>query len=106
MTYDKIKTLLQTGAKWSDDKQLFSLIYQKQNLDLDDLDNDNDVFVLKEKDKSSEFKPSDFNHILQDEMMDIDENKMNINQILFKEVFKLYDRLIIQDYLTDVHTVI
>ena len=37
--------------------------------------------------------------------MDIDDikNDRNTNTILFKDIFKLYDKLIIEEYLTDIH---
>jgi len=36
--------------------------------------------------------------------MDIDDikNDRNTNTILFKDIFKLYDKLIIEEYLTDI----
>jgi len=43
ITYEKIKTLINAGTTWKDNKELFSLIYQKKNLNLDDLDLDNDT---------------------------------------------------------------
>ena len=98
MTFGKINGLINTGTKWKDNNQLFSLIYQKQNLNIEDLDND--IFDSQsDKCKSSDHQNFDFNE------MDIDDEKPKINSILFKQVFKLYDQLIIEDYLTDVHTV-
>lgn len=39
-------------------------------------------------------------------MNDLDENNApSSSQILFKELFKLYEQLIIEDYLSDIHTV-
>ena len=99
MTFEKITGLISTGTKWKDNNQLFSLIYQKQNLNIEDLDNE--MFEShSDKGKSSDNFP---NFELNE--MDIDDEKPKINSILFKQVFKLYDQLMIEDYLTDVHTV-
>ncbi len=105
MTYEKIKSLQLSGTKWSDNKQLSSLIYQKQNLNIEELETLMDNEHLDGNDKAQE------GNGLEEDEMDLDDinNKsptsLHIDRILFKEVFKLYDSLIIEEYLSDIHTV-
>jgi len=102
MTHKKIQTLQQRGKTWTNTKQLFSLTFQKHDIKLEELDSifeiDSDTSNLKPLDKSN----SDVDIIMYDQE---DYITPSISQVLFKELFKLYEQLIVEDYLSDIHTV-
>jgi hypothetical protein len=110
--YEKIKNFLQNDGKWTNIKNLVSSLFQNNKIDLDQLD------AIMEDDPDSKRNSETKSEKSDGEMM-IDDNEnnyhfsnnnygdktMEANFKTYKEFFRIFELININDYFTDIHPV-
>lgn len=102
--YEKINIHLQSNAKWTNIKNLVSHLFQRNNVGLDELDvimeNVENVSKLN-SDTKSEKSEGDNMFIDEDTTFTTIENSIKN----WREFFKIFEYININDYFSDIHTV-
>jgi hypothetical protein len=96
--YEKVNTYLKTNGKLTNMNNLVSSLFPSNKIDLDKLDA---IMEDPESSKYSETKSENGE-------MDIDEdlnNTIENNMMNYKEFFKIFRHININDYFTDIHPV-
>lgn len=98
--YEKTNNLMKNNYKWASIKQLVSHLFQRNPIDLDDLD------IIMEKMENTSKMNSDTKSEKSDVEMRIDVEDSVItyeNQIkTFKDFFKIFEYININDYFSDI----
>jgi hypothetical protein len=99
--YEKINSHLLKNGKWTNLKNLVSSLFQNNKIDLDQLD------AIMEDDPDSKInsetksEKSDGDMILDEDIT----NTIESNLKSYKEFFKIFELININDYFTDIHPV-
>lgn len=110
--YEKIKKFLQNDGKWTNIKNLVSNLFQNNKIDLDQLDAIMEDDPDSKKNSETKSEKSDCDMMI-DDVEDNNNNQndnngkntMEENFKTYKEFFKIFELININDYFTDVHPV-
>jgi hypothetical protein len=110
--YEKIKTYLQNDGKWTNIKNLVSNLFQNNKIDLDQLDAimEDDPDSKKNSDTKSEKSDEDmliddFHNNYNNNNQNYAKNSMEANFKTYKDFFKIFELININDYFTDIYPV-
>jgi hypothetical protein len=96
--YDKINSYLKTYGKLSNMNNLVSSLFPSNKIDLDKLDA---IMEDPESCKISETKSENGDMIIDEDLNNTIEN----NMLNYRELFKIFRHININDYFTDIHPV-
>ena len=98
--YEKTNNLMQSNYKWASIKQLVSHLFQRNPIELDDLD------VIMEKVENTSKMNSDTKSEKSDMDMHLDEENDIVNyenqMKTFKDFFRIFEYININDYFSDI----
>jgi len=110
--YEKIKTFLQNNGKWTNIKNLVSNLFQNNKIDLDQLDAimEDDPDSKKNSETKSEKSDEDmlidnFNNNYTSNSQNYAKNSMDANFKTYKDFFRIFELININDYFTDINPV-
>lgn len=109
VTYEKLKTYLQTNGSWTSIKALVQQIFQRNNINIEDLD----VIMesVENNDKKSEKSEIGEMDIIEENHNNLEHSSLSTNGNVenslnnYKEFFKIFEYLNISDYLSDIQPV-
>jgi hypothetical protein len=99
--YEKINTFLKANGKWSNIKNLVSNLFQNNKIDLDELDAIMEDDFESKKNSETKSEKSENDMMIDEESTNSIENHLKT----YKEFFKIFEMININDYFTDIHPV-
>jgi len=105
--HEKISTFLQNDGKWTTIKNLVSNLFQNNKIDLDQLDAimEDDPETIGEKSDNGDMIVDEVAHSMSLMNTPYAKNSMEANFKTYRDFFRIFELININDYFTDIHPV-